>query len=162
MDFELPEIEPIIATELEEFFREEALTRGSSSSEGEAPVTNYTQTHATVTTERMNIVTPRSTMLRGGIVRTRTQPLAMRGRSRNHGVGDWSREVVVGDRRREVRVAGSGSESRGRGYDSPGQGGIRLPIYYSSGPKASLPVHCLFAKALRILPILNRLLQVKC
>ncbi|KAI9776681.1 MAG: hypothetical protein M1816_005149 [Peltula sp. TS41687] len=37
MDFELPEIEPMTATELEEFFREEALTRGSSSSGGEAP-----------------------------------------------------------------------------------------------------------------------------
>ncbi|KAI9779899.1 MAG: hypothetical protein M1816_003308 [Peltula sp. TS41687] len=72
MDFELPEIEPMTATELEEFFREEALTRGSSSLEGEAPVTNHPQTHATVTTKRMNIVTPRGTMLRGGIVRTRT------------------------------------------------------------------------------------------
>ncbi|KAI9775295.1 MAG: hypothetical protein M1816_005992 [Peltula sp. TS41687] len=47
MNFELPEIEPMTATELEEFFREEALTRGSSSSEGEAPVTNHPQTHAT-------------------------------------------------------------------------------------------------------------------
>ncbi|KAI9780920.1 MAG: hypothetical protein M1816_002612 [Peltula sp. TS41687] len=111
MDFGLPEIEPMTTSELEEFFREEALTHGSLSSEGEAPVTNHPEARTTVTTERMNFVTPRGTSLQGGIIRTRTHTPATRGQSQNHGVSDWSREVGVG---------GSGSASRGRGYDSPG------------------------------------------
>ncbi|KAI9780907.1 MAG: hypothetical protein M1816_002628 [Peltula sp. TS41687] len=86
-------------------------------------VTNHPQTHATVTTEQMNIVTPRGTMLRGGIVRTRTQPLTMRGRSRNHGVGDRSREVGIGNRSQEVGVgATTARDKEGSGYASSNGG----------------------------------------